>query len=581
MHSRTQAKPSPAFKFKSAPAYRIRRVLLLALLGVSVLFLLWRAVDLQVMSRESLRHEGNKRFLRVVNLPVHRGMITDRHGEPLAISTPVHSVWANPRVLTPDAPPVGDLAALLGMPRDTLQRLLKKRSDREFVYLKRQVSPSIGRAVEDLHPPGVGLTREYRRYYPASEVFAHVIGFTNVDDRGQEGLELAFEDWLRGTPGSHRVILDANRRMVEKIEELSTPRHGRDLTLSLERRLQYLAYQGLADGVRRYNARAGSAVLLDAVTGEVLAMVNQPAYNPNNRKGLRGNYYRNRSATDTFEPGSTVKLFTVACGLELGAMTPHTPLDTGQGQFRVGRKVIRDIGRYGRIDVATVIRKSSNVGAAKIALSLPAQQLWETLAKVGFGEPTGSGFPGESAGYLSDYRRWVEIDQATLGYGYGLSVTALQLARAYAAIAADGRIRPVSFLRLDEVPEGRQVISPHTARQLRTMLESAASEEGTGVLARIPAYRVAGKTGTVHKSIGGGYAEDRYLALFAGMAPASNPRLVMVVMIDEPSAKQYYGGQVAAPIFARVMGGALRLLDIPPDDLPSLPQRLATQEGPL
>lgn len=564
---------------KLAPPDRTRWAVLSVLLAGAALLLLWRAVDLHVMNREFLGAQGAKRSTRIIVVPAHRGMITDRNGEPLAISTPVQSVWANPLRLAPQSPQLTSLAEALGVTRESLVRRLAKRSDREFFYLKRQASPAVAALVRDLDLPGLGLTTEYRRYYPASEIFGHVIGFTDVDDRGQEGIELAFDEWLRGMPGRDQVIRDGRRRVVENVEHLRKPRPGQDLRLSLERRLQFLTYQGLADGVRRYEARAGSAVLLDVRTGEVLAMANQPAFNPNSRKGLRGQFYRNRAVTDQFEPGSTVKPFTVAAALTSGAYTPRTVINTGEGQFRVGRKIIRDIGRHGVIDVATVLRKSSNVGASKIALALAPRQLWEVFASVGFGEATGSGFPGESAGVLSDYRRWRKIDRATLGYGYGISVTPLQLARAYAVIAADGRVLPVSFVRQQQEPLGHRALSREAARQLRAMLEGVVSADGTGSLAAIPGYRVAGKTGTVHKLVDGGYADDRYLAVFAGMAPASKPRLVLVIMIDEPSGKEHFGGQVAAPIFARVMRGALRMLDIPPDDLASLRRAPAAKEG--
>lgn len=541
---------------------------LFMILGVIVL--VWRLVDLQVVNREFLQNKAEALHFRLEQVPAHRGMVTDRNGEPVAISTPIDAVWADPHELLSVEPALSQLARVLGLPKERVRRTVRSHSDREFVYIKRQVTPSVAKRVMEMGLAGVGLRREYRRYYPASEVFGHVIGFTDVDDRGQEGIELAFDDWLRGQVGRKQVVKDGRRRTVAEVASIRSPQPGKDLRLSLERRLQYVAYRGLAEAVQTHGARAGSAVLLNVVTGEVLAMVNQPTFNPNNRHRLRGEHYRNRAITDPFEPGSTIKPFTVAAALESGAFTPSTPVDTGKGYLRVGHKTIHDIGHYGLIDVATVLRKSSNVGATKIALALSPETLWQMFSAAGFGELTGSGFPGESAGYLPHFQDWAPIEHATLAYGYGLAVTPLQLARAYAAIAAEGILRPVSFLPVEHPPVGRRILSRQTAQQMRTMLEAVVSDEGTGKKAQIEGYRIAGKTGTVHKSIAGGYAEHRYLAVFAGMAPASNPRLVLVVMLDEPSGKKYYGGEIAAPVFARIMQAALRLLNVPPDDLPAL-----------
>ncbi|MBD3619852.1 MAG: penicillin-binding protein 2 [Chromatiales bacterium] len=557
----------------------MRRVLVLGVFALGMLVLVGRAIDLQVLKQDFLRGQGDARHLRVVGMPAHRGMITDRNGEPLAISTPVDSVWANPRELSLADPRLPQLARLLELDQDDMLRRLAARETREFVYLRRHVSPELSARVQALELPGVALEREYRRYYPMGEVMAHVVGFTNIDDRGQEGLELAYDEWLAGVPGAKRVIKDRLGRVIENVEALRPPRAGKPLTLSVDRRIQYLAYRELKQAVQAEGARSGSIVVMDPRTGEVLAMANQPAFNPNTRRNLRGELYRNRGVTDVFEPGSTIKPFTIAAALEAGVYGPASQIDTGPGFVRVGGHTIRDVRNYGRIDLATVIRKSSNVGASKIALSLEPEALWSLYSQVGFGRITGAGFPGEAAGVMGDYSRWNEVERATLAFGYGLSVTPLQLAQAYSAIAADGMLYEATFLRREGAAPGRRAMRAETARQVRAMLEGVVSGEGTGLRAAIEGYRVAGKTGTARKSTVGGYAEDRYIAVFAGMAPASNPRLVVVVMINEPAREEYYGGHVAAPVFREVMTGALRLLNIPPDDLPALQARQPGRGG--
>ena len=562
------------------PSYVGRRRSLLGLFCMALMALVWRAVDQQILETDFLQNEGERRHLRVVKVPAHRGMITDRHGEPLAISTPVDSVWANPKLLNPDRHTLAALEKVLGEDRDELRHLLARRSDRAFIYLKRRVNPDVAQQVmalaqeQDLN--GIGLRREFRRYYPDGEVFAHVIGFTDIDDRGQEGIELAYDDWLVGEPGAKRVIRDGRARVIKNVESIRAPRPGEDLVLSLDKRLQYLAYRELKAAVQQHKAHSGSAVILDVRTGEVLAMVNQPAYNPNGSRSGRGGALRNRALTDVFEPGSTMKPFTIAAALELGRLTPRSPIDTSPGTLRVGRALVKDIRNYGVLDVAGVIQKSSNVGASKIALDLPQEALWGAFSNLGFGQVSAVGFPGEAAGQLSPYQRWARIDQATLSFGYGLSVTPLQLAQAYAVLAADGLLRPVSLMRQTEISKGKRVMSAATARSIRRMLESVVSPDGTAPAAAVQGYRVAGKTGTVKKSIAGGYSDDRYLSVFAGMAPASDPRLVMAVMLNEPSAGKFYGGQVAAPIFSRVMSGALRLMNIAPDALNTPGMRLAS-----
>lgn len=543
--------------------------------------LIWRAVDLQVLKRDFLLNQGDARFLRDLEIPAHRGMIRDRNGEPLAISTPVDSVWADPgKLLLAGRDKIASLARLLQLDTDRLLFDLQARREREFVYLRRRITPALGQSVMDLQLPGVALQREYRRFYPAGEVAGQVIGFTNIDDVGQEGLELAFNSWLQGQPGAKRVIKDRLGRVIGNVERLREPKPGHSLTLSLDRRLQYIAYRALKAAVRQHGARSGSLVLLDARTGEVLAMVNQPAFNPNDRSQLIASRYRNRAVTDAFEPGSSLKPFTIAAALDSGRFSPHTVVDTTPGVLRVASDTVHDVRNYGVIDVATVIEKSSNVGAAKIALDLTQGTVWRLLSTVGFGRTTGSGFPGEAAGYLSGRPPRYAIDRATLAFGYGISATALQLAHAYTAIANDGRLLPISLLRVNGAPTGQRVMSAHGARAVRLMMERVVSSEGTAPKAAIPGYRVAGKTGTVKKPVAGGYSDDRYVALFAGIAPASDPRFVCAVIVNEPTGKAYYGGLVAAPVFTRVVEGALRLRNVPPDGGSQPPALLAAGGTP-
>lgn len=533
-------------------------------------------MDLQVLKREFLLSQGAARFLRDVEIPAHRGEIRDRNGELLAISTPVDSVWAEPGdLLQADRDEIARLCRLLGLDADRLLSDLQARRGREFVYVRRHITPTLGQKVMGLQLPGVALQREYQRFYPAGEVAGQVVGFTNIDDIGQEGMELAFNSWLQGQPGAKRVIRDRLGRVIENVERLREPKPGHDLTLSVDRRLQYIAYRALKAAVQKHGARSGSLVLLDARTGEILAMVNQPAFNPNDRSQLIPSHYRNRAATDAYEPGSSLKPFTVAAALDSGRFSPRTMVDTNPGVLRVGGDTVHDERNYGVIDVATVIEKSSNVGAAKIALDLKPGTVWRMLSTVGFGRPTGSGFPGEAAGYLSGRPPRYAIDRATLAFGYGLSTTTLQLAHAYTAIANDGRLLPVSLLRVNSAPEGQRVMSAHTARAVRRMMERVVSSEGTAPKAAIPGYRIAGKTGTVKKATAGGYSDHRYVALFAGIAPASDPRFVCTVIINEPAGKAFYGGLVAAPVFKRVIEGALRLRNVPPDGGSQRPALLA------
>ncbi|TNF38866.1 MAG: penicillin-binding protein 2, partial [Gammaproteobacteria bacterium] len=528
--------------------------------------LLWRALDMQVLNQQFFKQQGDARHLRVVELSAHRGDIYDRNGEPMAISTPVDSVWANPSELSQASDRLNELAGVLEIDKSELRKRIKNNAQREFLYLRRHISPEYAQAVRDLSIPGVYLQREYKRFYPAGEVASHLIGFTNVDDKGQEGVELAYDQWLSGVNGSKRIIRDRLGRAIDDVERLSPVQPGKPIYLSIDRRIQYLAYRSLKAAVKEHHAKAGMVVVLDAHTGEVMAMVNQPSFNANDRSQLRPGVYRNRGVTDVFEPGSTMKPFTIAAALETGRWHPKDNVHTEPGYYRVQGNLIKDMRNYGKLDLNGIILKSSNVGVSKIAMSMDQEQQLGMYMRLGFGADTGSGFPGEQSGSLRT-GRISEFERATMAFGYSLSVTALQLARAYGVFAADGMIYPVSLLRRDSPAQGERVISAQTAMQVRRMMENVVGPEGTANKARVSNYRVAGKTGTVHKFIAGGYAEDRYLAIFAGVAPASNPRLVTVVVLDEPRNDHYFGGEVAGPVFSNIMAGALRLLDIAPDDL--------------
>ena len=522
-----------------------------------------RAINLQIVDTEFLQDQGEARYLREVKIPNRRGNILDRNGEPLAVSTPVDSVWVNPKELLQTPADIGSLAGVLGVEPDEIERRLTQRSEREFVWLRRRLHPDVAAEIEALALHGVFLQKEYRRFYPAGEVTSHVIGFTNIDDVGQEGLELAYNDWLAGKPGLKRVIRDRLGRTVEHVEVVYEAEPGRDLSLTIDRRLQYLAYRELKRIVLKHGARSGSVVLLDVTTGEVLAMVNQPSYNPNH-SDIDSEGLRNRAITDVFEPGSVMKPFAVASALETGRWTPTTPIDTTPGRIKIGGHTISDHHNYGPIDVTRLITKSSNVAATKVALDLEPEHMWNTYNRFGFGDVTGTGFPGESAGVLRNYRRWRRVEQATLSYGYGISVTVLQLAEAFAALADEGRLRRPSLIMGATNPP-TSALDPGIARQVAAMLETVTGPEGTGKAARVKNYRVSGKTGTSRKASASGYA-SRYIATFAGFAPSSDPRLVAVVAINDPSGDQYYGGLVAAPLFSTVMEGALRLMNVPPDN---------------
>jgi len=549
-------------------SFRLRLVVVFGLLLTAGVALAGRAVQLQLLQHRFLASEGAARFTRVAAISAHRGTITDRYGEPLAVSTPVDSVWANPKLLAGNTEQLLLLARAMHADPHELMRRVSTGLDREFLYLRRGLQPADARKVRELNISGVNLSREYRRYYPAGEVTGHLLGFTDVDDSGQEGAELCFDHWLGGEDGAKRVIQDSDGNKVEDVESIRAVRPGRELQLSIDLRLQYLAYRELKAAIRDNRASSGSAVIIDIRTGEVLAMVNQPAYNPNDRDQLNAIAYRNRAATDLFEPGSSIKPFFVAAGLASGRFSVDSVIDTNPGYIQVGTAFIHDEQNFGPASLATILAKSSNVGMAHLALSLEPRQIWATLNGLGFGQVTASGFPGESAGQLTNYSHWRSVLVATMSHGYGLSVTPLQLAQAYATLGAMGLRRPVSLLRVNDPVPGERVLDGKVSMELLRLLEGVITMPGaTGKLAMIPGYRVAGKTGTAWKAEGGGYSQNRYVAVFGGVAPLSNPRLAAVVVIDEPSAGKYHGGDVAAPVFAAILGGALRVMGIPPDDL--------------
>ncbi|HSW69256.1 MAG TPA: penicillin-binding transpeptidase domain-containing protein [Gammaproteobacteria bacterium] len=526
-----------------------------------------RAMDLAIVKRRFLQNQGDARSLRVITEPAFRGMITDRDGYPLAISASVFSVWINPKEFVMRSRSLQSLANLLGLKTKNIQTMLlqDKNKNREFVYIKRQVSPPIANALKSLKIKGVYLQQDYKRFYPEGEIAAHVIGFTNVDDQGQEGLELVYNDWLRGTPGKKRVIQDRTGRVIDDLQLLQQQKQGADLQLSLNRQIQYLAYRELLDGVKKNLAASGSVIVLDVKTGEILAMVNQPSFNPNNMTDQKKENFRNRSVTDIFEPGSTMKSFSVATALESGKYKSDTLIDTSPGWIHVGNHTLRDEHVKGIINLMQVLQYSSNVGMTKVILTLPPHQLWNFLHRMGFGEVTGVGFPGEQSGKMVNRPVWKPLALATLSFGYGISVTALQLAHAYATIANEGIKIPLSLVRVDQPPQGERVLDRKIALQMLDMLQSVLAKGGTGEPARVPGYSVAGKTGTAWISENKSYQKHRYTSSFVGIAPASHPRLVVAVVIHDPKGKQFLGGYVSGPVFEKIMEGSLRILNVPPD----------------
>ena len=560
---------------KGLPSWRPRVILFFLLAGS--IALVARAAYLQGFNNEFLQAQGESRYSRVISVPATRGRIADRHGDVLAISTPVRSIWAIPSdaILTPAD--TRQLAALLETDVQTLNARLD--SERDFVFLRRQVPPEIARQVAELRLPGIHQQQEYRRFYPAGDVTAHILGFTSVDDSGQEGVELAFEQQLKGRPGSRRVIRDRRGQIIEDVESIRLPQDGQDLVLSIDKKIQFIAHSALIDAIEKHKAYAGSVVVLDARTGEILALVNAPTFNPNNRTNLSGAQLRNRALTDVFEPGSMMKPFIAALAMDYGKVHADTLIDVGNGRMSMGRATISDVRRpRGPMTVAGVVKTSSNVGTVKMAMQFAPDEMWSMFDALGIGTPLNLGFPGEAGGRLRPARSWRPIEQATMSYGYGLSSTLMHMARAYTVFTRDGELLPLSLTRLDAPPEAlRRVFSTESARIMREMLEASTGPEGTGGRARVAGYRVAGKTGTAHKLEGGRYT-DKYIASFVGFAPVSNPRLIIAVMIDEPRAGQHFGGAVAAPVFARITEGALRTLGVAPD-APLAPLHFAGQGG--
>ena len=544
------------------PAYRSQLVMLFV--ALAFVALAGRTVWLQVFSQGFLQQQGELRYGRTIELPASRGKIFDRNGVVLASSLPARAVWAIPEQVEATPQQLAQLAKLLGTSERDLRNRLAQAGDRSFVYLKRQVDADVAERVAALRIAGIHQQREYKRHYPQGETIAHVVGFTNVEDVGQEGVELAKNPDLAGKPGSRRVIRDRYGRVVENVEAVREPHNGRDLALSIDSTIQFLAFDALREAVREHKAKAGAAVVLDVHTGEILALANWPTYNPNERGQLTGAQLRNRAITDTFEPGSTIKPFTAALALELGQVRPDTVIQTAPGRLKIGRATIGDAHAHGPLTIEQIVQKSSNVGTAKMALAMPAERMWEMFSSVGLGQAPRIGFPGAVAGRLRPYRSWRPIEQATMSYGYGLSVSLLQLARAYTVFATDGELLPVSMSKHDEAGEGERIVTPGTARAVRHMLELAAGPGGTAPQAQISGYRVAGKTGTAHKRDGKQYV-NKYIASFVGFAPVSDPRVIVAVMIDEPTAGKYYGGLVAAPVFSRIAGDTLRTLRVPPD----------------
>nr|WP_315472359.1 penicillin-binding protein 2 [uncultured Undibacterium sp.] len=565
-NSRTAAGKGVSFSSNPVLAVKLpvwRSRLLLFFLFAAFFTLMSRALYLLGMSTVFLQKQGVNSFARTLELSATRGKITDRHGQVLASSVPVKAIWAIPEDVlnAPDAK-LRELAGLLQMPESELRKKLD--SDRQFVYLKRQVEQVAADKIVALGIPGIETRKEYKRFYPESEVMAHVVGFTNVEDKGQEGIELASEKNLAGKTGSRRVIKDRLGRIVEDIESIRQPHDGKDMKLSVDSKIQYIAYTHVKDAVEKFKAKAGAAVVLDVQTGEVLALVNLPTYNPNDRSVLTGAQLRNRVITDTFEPGSTMKPFTIALALETGRVTPETLIQTAPGAMTIGSQTIHDAHKQGTLTVAGVIQKSSNIGTAKIALQMPPKEMWEMFATLGFGQQPNIGFPGAVAGRMRSYKTWKPIEQATISYGHGMSVSLLQIARSYMIFARKGDLIPLTFQQSAEMPMGTRVISEATAMQMRDMLESVTQPGGTATQARVPGYRVGGKTGTAHKVEGGRYV-NKYVSDFVGFAPMSNPRIIVAVMLDEPSGGAYYAGTVAGPIFAAITANVLRSMNVVPD----------------
>jgi cell division protein FtsI (penicillin-binding protein 3) len=565
--------------------YPWRFRLVLALLGLLVGAIVWGIVDLHVFDHDFLKGQGDARSVRHISIPAHRGLITDRNGEPLAVSTPVMTLWANGKELQAARARWGELAAALGQEPKAFTAKLEQSANREFLYLVRGLTPEKGQVVVDLKIPGVYPIEEFRRFYPAGEVTAHVVGFTDIDDHGREGVELAFNEWLAGVPGKRQVLKDRRGRLIKDVQVTQNAKAGKALALSIDLRLQYLAHRELRNALVEFGAKAGSLVMVDVNTGEVLAMVNQPTYNPNNRRNLQPAAMRNRAMIDVFEPGSTVKPFSISAALESGRWKPSDRVEVYPGTLQIGRYTIRDVSRTDpMLDLTGILIKSSNVGISKIAFDIGAESIYSVMQQVGLGQDTGLGFPGERVGNLPNHRKWPKAETATLAYGYGLSVTAVQLAHAYAVLANDGRSVPLSLARVENVEAGVQAIPEAVAKTVQGMLQQVVEAPGGVYRAQVPGYHVAGKSGTARKATVGskGYTDNAYRSLFTGFGPANNPRIALAVVIDEPSKGGYYGGLVSAPVFGKVMAGALRLLNVAPDNLPApvaAPKAVASTAG--
>ncbi|KAF6692308.1 penicillin-binding protein 2 [Pseudomonas sp. EKM23D] len=556
--------------------YPWRFRLVLGLLALMVGAIAWRIVDLQVVDRDFLIGQGDARSLRHIPIPAHRGLITDRNGEPLAVSTPVTTLWANAKELQVAKDRWPALATALGQDPKALTERLEAQANKEFIYLVRGLTPEQGQQVLDLKIPGVYGIEEFRRFYPAGETTAHMVGFTDIDDHGREGVELAYDEWLAGVPGKRQVIKDRRGRLIKDVQVTKNAKAGKPLALSIDLRLQYLANRELRNAIIENGAKAGSLVIMDVKTGEILAMVNQPTYNPNNRRNLQPAMMRNRAMIDVFEPGSTMKAISMSAALETGRWKPSDKVEVYPGTLQLGKYTIRDVSRTEGpvLDLTGILINSSNVGMSKVAFDIGGETIYHLAQKIGLGQPTGLDFPGERVGNLPNYRDWKKAETATLSYGYGLSVTAIQLAHAFSVLANNGRMVPLSLIHVDEAPKATQVIPENVAKTMQGMLQQVIEAPRGVFRAQVPAYHVAGKSGTARKTSVGtkGYAENSYRSLFAGFGPMSDPRYAIVVVIDEPSKAGYFGGLVSAPVFSKVMSGTLRLMNITPDNLPPTQQ---------
>ncbi|MGZ0717565.1 MULTISPECIES: peptidoglycan D,D-transpeptidase FtsI family protein [Pseudomonas] len=556
--------------------YPWRFRVVLGLLALMVGAIAWRIIDLQVVDRDFLIGQGDARSLRHIPIPAHRGLITDRNGEPLAVSTPVTTLWANAKELQTAKEKWPELAAALGQDPKALAERLEAQANKEFIYLVRGLTPEQGQQVLDLKVPGVYGIEEFRRFYPAGETTAHMVGFTDIDDHGREGVELAYDEWLAGVPGKRQVIKDRRGRLIKDVQVTKNAKAGKPLALSIDLRLQYLANRELRNAIIENGAKAGSLVIMDVKTGEILAMVNQPTYNPNNRRNLQPAMMRNRAMIDVFEPGSTMKAISMSAALETGRWKPSDKVEVYPGTLQLGKYTIRDVSRTEGpvLDLTGILINSSNVGMSKVAFDIGGETIYHLAQKIGLGQPTGLDFPGERVGNLPNYRDWKKAETATLSYGYGLSVTAIQLAHAFSVLANNGRMVPLSLIHVDEAPKATQVIPEKVAKTMQGMLQQVIEAPRGVFRAQVPAYHVAGKSGTARKTSVGtkGYAENSYRSLFAGFGPMSDPRYAIVVVIDEPSKAGYFGGLVSAPVFSKVMSGTLRLMNITPDNLPPTQQ---------